>query len=118
MNSQDIPTLIDVFRQGTEHLTKMAKAMETPFDMRPQDPRRVHNMYVKNLVTCYASKGSELSQGVLDAIDRSNYLIYAVCGRSLLETTATLRYYITEKYRPLLDRGPLSGFRHRKARRH
>jgi hypothetical protein len=30
-------------------------------------------------------------------------LIYALCGRALLETTATLRYYLMQEYRPLLD---------------
>jgi hypothetical protein len=34
--------------------------------------------------------------------------MYALCGRALIETTAILRYYIVEEYKPLLDKGPLA----------
>jgi hypothetical protein len=105
----DIPALTAQFRQGTAHLTNMAKGMEFPFDMTVQDPRRIHNMYVRNLVTCYFSKFSELSTSILDAIEQSNFLIYALCGRALIGTVATLRYYVTEEYKPLLDKGTATG---------
>ena len=73
----------------------------------------LHNMYARNLISSYVSKYADLSSGVLTAIDQRNYLSYALCGRALIETTAILRYYLMEMYKPLLDRGELDrdGFR-------
>ena len=36
-------------------------------------------------------------------------LVYALCGRALIETTAILRYYMIRRYKPLLDKKMLSG---------
>ena len=85
----------------------MAKEMEIAWDPASGDPRRVHNMYVRNLVTSYVNRFSELSNGVLIGLDNRDYLIYALCGRSLIETTAILRYYMLREYKPLLDRKTL-----------
>lgn len=84
--------LVALLRRGTDHLINMAKGMEIAWHPASGDPRRVHNMYVRNLVTSYVSRFSELSNGVLIGLDNRDYLIYALCGRSLIETTAILRY--------------------------
>ena len=104
----DIPALIETLRRGNEHVVNMAKNLEFPWNVDQVDLRRLHNMYAKNLVTCYASKFSELTTGLLDAVEQGNYLVYALCGRSLLETTAVLRDYVTRKYKPLFDKGSLT----------
>ncbi|QKK01303.1 MAG: hypothetical protein HND55_00770 [Pseudomonadota bacterium] len=106
-DSHDIPSLLEMLREGTEHLTNMAKKLEFPWEGETQDPRRLHNVYARNLITCYVSKFSDLSNGILEAVEGSNFLTYALCGRSLIETTATLRYYIHHEYKPLLDTGEL-----------
>lgn len=85
----------------------MARALETAWDPIQDDPRRIHNMYVRNLVTSYVSRFSELCNGVLAGVERGDYLVYALCGRALIETTATLRYYVVRKYKPLLDKKAL-----------
>lgn len=103
-----IPELINIFRQGTVHLTRIAEKMDFPWNPVDDDPRRLHNNYVQNLVTCYVSKFAELSDAILNAIDKEKYLVYALAGRSLIETTATLRYYYFKEYKPLLDKGQLS----------
>ena len=54
------------------------------------------------------SKYSELSESIKYAIDSENYLIYALSGRSLIEITATLRYYVFTQYKPLFDKGSFS----------
>ena len=110
MNEEGSPSTVELMallRRGTDHLINMAKGMEIAWDPVPGDPRRVHNMYVRNLVTSYVSRFSELSNGVLIGLDNRDYLIYALCGRSLIETTATLRYYMLREYKPLLDRKTL-----------
>ena len=102
--------LIDEFRRGTRHLAKMADGLEVAWDPAPQkDPRHVHNMYVRNLVSSYVSRFTELCNGVLASLEREDFLVYALCGRALLETTALLRYYVVREYKPLLDKGTIDG---------
>jgi len=108
MNIKSITEWVDIFRQGTFHLTKMAENMNFPWDPEQDDPRKLHNNYVRNLITCYVSKFSDLSDAILFSIEKENYLVYALAGRSLIETTATLRYYVIHQYKPLLDKGSLS----------
>jgi hypothetical protein len=107
MPVSDIPSLLDILRRGTDHLTAMAKGMDFPLDVDPaiRDPVKLHNMYARSLICCYISKFADLSAGILHAVDNSNFLVYALCGRSLLEITATLRYYVIHEYKPLFDKG-------------
>ena len=68
MNDEGSPSpaeLVRLLRRGTDHLINMAKGMEIAWDPTSDDPRRVHNMYVRNLVTSYVNRFSELSNGVL-----------------------------------------------------
>ena len=103
-----VPELIAAFRQGSTHLTRMAEKLDFPWVPDETDSRKLHNVYARNLITCYASKFAQLTESVLDAIEREHYLIYALSGRSLIEATATLRYYALHQYKPLLDKGSLS----------
>jgi hypothetical protein len=107
-NQPSIHELIDRLRIGTEHLIKMAEGLEFPWNPNLEDPRKLHNMYARNLITSYVSRFADLSNGITIAIERSNFLMYALCGRALIETTAILRYYLVEQYKPLLDKGTLS----------
>lgn len=63
---------------------------EFPWNPTLDDPRKLHNMYARNLITSYVSKFADLSNGLIIAIEKQNFLIYALCGRALLETTAIL----------------------------
>lgn len=102
--------LIDQLRQGNLHLRRMIAGLDIPWDPTPQgDLRLVHNAYVRSLVTSYVNRFSELCDGVLDGLKRGDYLVYALCGRALIETTAMLRYYVMRKYKPLLDKKELDG---------
>ena len=105
----DIPALIQTLRRGNKHVVNMAKNLAIPWDPEQKDMRNLHNMYARNLVTCYVSKFSNLTEGLLNAVEQDNYLVYALCGRSLLENTAVLRYYVNQKYKPLFDGGSLTG---------
>jgi hypothetical protein len=100
--------LLGLFKKGTEHLSAMAQKLDTPWEPDLEDPRRLHNSYVRNLVAAYPSKYADLSQAILAALDREDYLTYALCGRALIEAVATLRYYVLHQYRPLLDKGHLN----------
>lgn len=94
--------MLEVLRQGTEHLTAMAKSMECHWDPTSSDPRRLHNMFARSLISSYASKFADFSSGILYAVEHSHFLIYALCRHALIETTATLRYYVLHEYKPLL----------------
>jgi hypothetical protein len=83
-----IPELVEAFREGTEHLRSMAQKLEYPWKPQGGNPRALHNNYARNLVTCYVSKFSDLSDGLLDAIEKKNYLTYALTGRSMIENVA------------------------------
>jgi len=103
-----IPELIAAFRKETEHLRSMAQKLEYPWKPEGDNPRALHNNYARNLVTCYVSKFSDLSDGLLDAIEKRNYLVYALTGRAMIENVATLRYYIEHHYRPIFDKKSLT----------
>lgn len=105
---KSITELVDDFRQATSHLIKMAENLNFPWDPNQDDPRKLHNNYARNLITCYVSKFSDLSDAILFSIEKENYLVYALAGRALIETTATLRYYVIHQYKPLFDKGSLS----------
>jgi len=100
--------LMDMLRQGTAHLVRMSEQLDFPWTPDVQDPMRLHNMYARSLVTCYVSKFAQLSEAILDSVEDQRFLVYALAGRSLIESTATLRYYLLEKYKPLLDKASLS----------
>ena len=103
-----IEQLKTMLRKGNQHLRGMAQKMEAAWNPDVQDLRELHNMYARSLVCAYVSKFYDLSDGVLQAIDRNNYLSYALCGRGLIETTAVLRYNMLNKYKPLFDKGELT----------
>jgi len=60
-------------------------------------------MYARNIICAYVSKFSDLSTSILHAVEHDDFLTYALCGRAMIEATATLRYYVFHKYKPLLD---------------
>jgi hypothetical protein len=106
--SAAVPTAdecLTMFRQGTKHLSAMAAKMEVCWNPNESNPRRLHNLYARNLITCYVAKFAELSSSIIDAVEKGQYLTYALCGRSLIEHAATLRYYALHRYPPLFGKG-------------
>ena len=95
-----------------EHLSSMSRDCDAFWDPHTEDPRRLHNSYVMALEAAYLTKYSDLSESILAALDREDYLTYALCGRALIEIVATLRYYVRHQYGPLigglLDKGAMS----------
>lgn len=97
--------LIDSFREGSMHLRRMAEKLDFPWSPILNDHRKLHNVYARSLITCYVAKFAQLTEAICESIDNDRYLIYALAGRSLIESTATLRYYTLFQYKPLLDKG-------------
>lgn len=112
---QSLPEMLEIVRKGAQHMSAMVDNMDYPWPPSEQDitdPRRIHNVYARCLISAYASKFAQLSEVMLQSIDNQQFLAYGLSGRSLIEHTATLRYYIMSKYKPLMDhaqsRGTLS----------
>ena len=100
--SSDTKRLLDTIREGTARLRGMAQSIDIRWDPTTPDPRKLHNNYARNLVACYSTKMADLSEAALLALQSLNYLVYALCGRAMLETVATLHYYVTHEYARLL----------------
>jgi hypothetical protein len=49
--------------------------------------------YLRFLYAQYEIKYADLTGGLIESANNKNYLVFALCGRSLLEITAVLRYY-------------------------
>jgi hypothetical protein len=107
--SPNVKYWLDIFTKGAGHLSNCADSLvDNPWDITEVDPRRAHNYYVHCLVSVYFSKHAKLSNALLAALNNDDYLTYALCGRSLIEMVATLRYYVFCKYKSLFDKGNLS----------
>lgn len=104
----DTGALLEALKAAASHLEAMARKLEFPWDPTLTDPRKLHTMYVRNLVCAYVSKYSELTTSIVIAAKHDNFLVYALCGRALIESVATLRYYVRQKYTPLMAKGALN----------
>lgn len=53
--------LLTTIRKGTEYLEAMASKLEFPWnpETASDDPRKLHNMYARNLITSYVSRFAE-----------------------------------------------------------
>ena len=101
---------IETFAKSSTHMINIARSMDYPWvtDTPPSEPRALHNMYARALACAYARKFGEMCKSVSESLGSERYLLYALAGRSLIETTATLRYYMRCEYRPLLEKNELS----------
>jgi hypothetical protein len=58
-----------------------------------EDPISFVGLFYKFIYAQYVVKYEELTANFIHAINEKNYLVMALCGRALIEVTATLRYY-------------------------
>jgi hypothetical protein len=61
-----------------------------------QNPYEFLGNFFKFIHSEYIGKYYQLIYGFINSINEKNYLIAALCGRSIIESTATLRYYNKE----------------------
>jgi hypothetical protein len=112
MTDERVPTYeewIETFAKSSMHMMNVARHMDYPWlETPPTEPRTLHNMYARALACAYARKFGELCNAVSASLKSEQYLLYALAGRSLIETTATLRYYVKHEYRPLMEKSELT----------
>ncbi len=103
-----ISEIIELLNQSTSSLKKMREKMEYYWDPKEENPLRLHNMYARSLISAYVSKYEQLCRVIINCQNDEQFLLYALSGRSLIESVATLRYYVLYKYKPLFDKGQLT----------
>ena len=96
--SQLIP-LLDRFEEVETILA--AETTETVIWQPPSELSQLVNHYLDLLWVVYISKYHLLCQSLIQALNTENFLIYGMIGRSLIEHTAILRYYVSGKMLPL-----------------
>lgn len=98
VSDQLIP-LLDRFEE-VEHLLA-AEITETLIWQPPSNPSQLVNHYLDMLWMVYVNKYHLLCQSLIQALNAENFFLYGMIGRSLIEHTAILRYYVTGKILPL-----------------
>jgi hypothetical protein len=102
---KNIEDYLEDLKSDADKAAEFSDALAVPFKPKEPDLRIRHDMYVSNLLTCYMSKFSDLSTALINAVENENFLCYALCGRSIIENVATLRYFVLLKYDPLFKDG-------------
>ncbi len=100
VSDQLIP-LLDRFEE-VEHILA-DEITETLIWQPPSEPSQLVNHYLEMLWVVYVSKYHLLCQSLIQALNAENFFLYGMIGRSLIEHTAILRYYVTGKMLPLVN---------------
>ena len=99
--SYQLIPLLDRFEEVETILA--AEITETVIWQPPSDLSQLANHYLDMLWVVYISKYHLLCQSLIQALNAENFFIYGMIGRSLIEHTAILRYYVTGKMLPLAN---------------
>lgn len=75
----------------------------------PTDLRDSLNMHLDILWSAHVVKFSELCEALIESVNRYQFLVYGLIGRSLIEHAATMRYYVKERLQPTIDEAVQSG---------
>jgi hypothetical protein len=107
--SEETSKYLNIFREAAQRIPQIFGGSDVLWEPNLGDPRRFHNMYVSALVAVYVCKYQDLSESILAALERQDYLTYALCGRALIEMVATLRYYLKHQYGPFVTKFQTAG---------
>lgn len=97
--SAQILPLLDRFEEVETILA--AESRETTIWQPPRELSKLANHYLDMLWVVYISKYHLLCQSLIQALNTENFFLYGMIGRSLIEHTAILRYYVSGKMLPL-----------------
>jgi len=81
-----------------------------PHDPPSKEADLVHNHYLKLIYNHYLIKLVLNGDLIIHSVKDSNYIAYALAGRSFIEHVAVWRYYLVEKYAPILSSSKGIGF--------
>jgi hypothetical protein len=66
------------------------------------DIREHHNNYVRAILASTSAKQVSLTISLIEAVNRYDFLSYALAARSIVEIVATLRYLLVNKLQPIV----------------
>ena len=78
-----------------------AKSFRITYDFGPKDTTATFNMYLDLIWAAYVNKTSLLLDSFITSVNSENYVTFALIGRSIIENTAILRYYLKTDIQPL-----------------
>jgi hypothetical protein len=73
-------------------------AMSASGDVRDQ-----HNNYVRAILASTSTKEVSLTLGLIEAVNKFDFLTYALSARAIVEIIATLRYLVVNRVRPIVE---------------
>ena len=95
---------LDAVPAATQHAQNTVALFDHCFDLSgKQTPQKLLNQYLDAIFASLLLKNSMLNRSMVEAVNRYDFLAYAFAGRSLIEVTATLRYYIEKKIMPMIE---------------
>ena len=99
---------IEAFYEQVQKGTLSNSASMSPDELEKDVHYEIIRKYFKFLYAQYQAKYAELTGALIDSVNKKEFLLFGLCGRSLLEMTAILRYY-TKKLQPIIDEAAKTG---------
>ena len=99
---------IESFYEQVQKGTLTNSASLSPDELEKDIHYEIIRKYFKFLYAQYQAKYAELTGALIESVNKKEYLLFGLCGRSLLELTAILRYY-TVKLQPIIDEAAKTG---------
>ena len=79
-------------------LNDLSQKSEPMFSYSPtHDLVQFYNGYIDFALSIYVDKFKQMYRALAESLEREWYIVYAQSGRSIIENTATLRYYARHK---------------------
>ncbi|MEO8379519.1 MAG: hypothetical protein ABI779_07625 [Acidobacteriota bacterium] len=75
----------------------------------PADPGQLLNHYLDVLWWVHVSKFHELCGALIGAVNRGEFIVFGLIGRSLIEHAAVMRYYFKQRLQPTIDEAVSTG---------
>lgn len=108
--NEQVRQIMDLTVTSTKHAFRAVEKFDHAFTFdEPEDIRILHNRYVDALFASHLLKVAILNASMIDAANKYDFMSYALAGRSFIEVTATLRYYLRRKIEPVVSRAARDG---------
>jgi hypothetical protein len=96
------PELLPLLDQMELAISRLAEYRQTTMIWNsPENRAQQFNRYIDVIWAVHLAKLLLLSETLVDTLNQQSFLLYGIIGRSLLEYTAVLRYYVRNKIQPL-----------------
>jgi hypothetical protein len=110
----DVQKIMDEIPIAIKHAERAVLLFDHCFDLhkldsREQDFPQWFNQYVDAIFASSLSKYVTVNKGMIESANRYDFLSYALAGRSMIETTATIRYYLKKHIMPLVEASVRTG---------